>query len=134
MVERGSASSAVPVELLIKGTVRLWPIDAHDPQFRYVRWCTDAVIEELSLHRVIGAVSKGGREGHVTEREAAAKAVRIMQQEFSSDLARSVAAHVYGDTDLPISDSVPIRLSAGGGCAAIESLGSESITERRGDA
>ena len=86
--------------------MRLWPIDAHDPQFRYVRWCTDAVVEDLSLHRVIGAVSKGGREGHVTEREAAAKAVRIMQQEFSSDLARSVAAHVYGDRDLPILDSV----------------------------
>ena len=134
MVESGAGSSAVPVELLIKGTVRLWPIDVHDPQFRYVRWCTDAVIEDLSMHRVIGAVSKGGREGHVTEREAAAKAVRIMQQEFSSDLARSVAAHVYGDTDLPISDSVPSGCPREAAAAAIESLGSESITERRGDA
>ncbi|MBI4001381.1 MAG: LPP20 family lipoprotein [Nitrospira defluvii] len=107
VVGRGSASGAVPVELLIKGMVRLWPIEVHDPQFRYVRWCTDAVIEEVSIHRVIGAVSKGGREGHVTEREAAAKAVRVMQQEFASDLARSVAAHVYGETDLPVSDSLP---------------------------
>ncbi len=107
VVERGSALGAVPVELLIKGTVRLWPIDVHDPQFQYVRWCADAVIEEVSMHRVIGAVSKGGREGHVTEREAAAKAVRIMQQVFASDLARSVAAHVYGETDLPVSDSAP---------------------------
>jgi hypothetical protein len=63
-------------------------------------------MEEVSTHRVIGAVSKGGREGHVTEREATAKAVRVMQQEFASDLARSVAAHVYGDRDLPGADSM----------------------------
>jgi hypothetical protein len=30
-----------------------------------------------------------------------------MQQEFASDLARSVAAHVYGEADLPSSNSVP---------------------------
>lgn len=107
VVDRAPASQAVLVELLIKGTVRIWPIDAHDPRFRYVRWCTDAVMEELSTHRVIGAVSKGGREGHVTEREAAAKAVRVMQQEFASDLARSVAAHVYGEMDLPESNAAP---------------------------
>lgn len=107
VVGRGPTSDAAPMELLIKGTVRVWPIEVHDPQFRYVRWCTDAVIEELSTHRMIAAVSKGGREGHVTEREAAAKAVRVMQQEFASDLARSVAAHVYGEMDLPVSDSVP---------------------------
>ncbi len=106
IVDRGPTSGSGPVELLIKGMVRVWPIDVRDPQFRYVRWCTDAVVEELSTHRVIGAVSKGGREGHVTEREATAKAVRVMQQEFASDLARSIAAHVYGETDLPGSDSV----------------------------
>jgi len=97
----------MPVELSIKGTVRLWPIDVHDPHFRYVRWCTDAVIEETATHRVIGAVSKGGKEGHVTEREAAAKAVRVMQQEFSAELARSVAAHIYGEADLPAAAAAP---------------------------
>lgn len=107
VVGRGAASGTTPVELLIKGTVRLWSIDVHDPQFRYVRWCTDAVIEEAATHRVIGALSKGGREGHVTEREAAAKAVRVMQQEFSAELARSVAAHVYGETELPVAAAAP---------------------------
>lgn len=106
VVGHGDTAGAGPVELTIKGSVRVWPIDVHDPQFRYVRWCTDAVMEEMPSHRVIGAISKGGREGHVTEREAAAKAVRVMQQEFASDLARSVAAHVYGERDLPVSDLV----------------------------
>src|SRR5690349_23512169 len=28
-------------ELLIRGMVRVWPIDVRDPQFTYVRWCSD---------------------------------------------------------------------------------------------
>ena len=107
VVGHGRGAGASPAELFIKGTVRMWPIEVPDPQFRYVRWCTDAVIEEMSTHRVIGAVSKGGKEGHVTEREAAAKAVRVMQQEFSSDLAHAVAAHVYGETELSVSTAAP---------------------------
>ena len=107
VVGRGAGASTVPPELLMKGSVRLWPIEVNDPHFRYVRWCAESVIEEVATHRVVGAVSKGGKEGHVTEREAAAKAVRVMQQEFASDLARSVAAHVYGEMDLPESAAAP---------------------------
>jgi len=103
----GSAAGAVSADVQITGTVRLRPIEVNDPQFRYVRWCTDAVIEERPTHRVIGALAKGGREGHVTEREAAAKAVRVMQEEFAADLARSIAAHIYGDKELQLSAPAP---------------------------
>ncbi len=87
--------------------MRLWPLDVKVPQFRYVRWCTDAVIHELPAQRMIGAVSKGGKEGHLTEREATAKAVRVMQQEFSSDLAHLIAGYIYGDAELPTSSGTP---------------------------
>jgi hypothetical protein len=52
-------------------------------------------------------VSRGGKEGHLTDREAAAKALRVIQQEFSTDLARAVAAHIYGEADLPQSTVPP---------------------------
>ncbi len=95
------------MELRIQGQVRVRPIDVHDPQFRYVRWCVDAVVEEVSTHRVIEAISKGGREGHLTEQEASAKAVRVMQQEFATDFARAVASQVYGEsTDQPAAEAV----------------------------
>ncbi|MGQ0811730.1 MAG: LPP20 family lipoprotein [Nitrospiraceae bacterium] len=99
MINTGDGGPAP--ELLVKGTVRLWPIDVKDPQFKYVRWCSDFVIQELSTQRIVGVVAKGGKEGHLTNREATAKAVRIMQQEFTSDLAKQIAGHVYGDTELP---------------------------------
>lgn len=89
------------LELLVKGTVRLFDVDVHDPRFRYVRWCSDFVVVEPGTQRVVGAVSRGGREGHLTHDEAMAKAVRVMQQEVSSELAKTLAGYVYGDTDGP---------------------------------
>ncbi len=38
-------------ELLVRGTVRIWPIDVRDPQFKYVRWCRDAACGRRGLAR-----------------------------------------------------------------------------------
>jgi len=88
-------------ELLVRGTVRIWPIDVGDHQFKYVRWCSDFDVVESATQRVVGAVSRGGKEGHLSDREAAAKALRVIQQEFSSDLAKAIASHVFGEASLP---------------------------------
>ena len=100
-VTAGPADAGKSLTLLAKGTVRLFDVSVPDPRFRYVRWCSDFAILEPGTQRVVGAVSRGGREGHLTQSEAAAKAVRVMQQEVSSELARTLAGYVYGDTDLP---------------------------------
>ena len=94
-------------ELLVRGIVRLWPIEVQDPQFKYVRWCSDFDVVEAATQRVLGAVSRGGREGHLTEREATAKALRVIQQEFSSDLAKAIAAHIFGEAALPTPATMP---------------------------
>jgi hypothetical protein len=96
-----ASSSGPSPELLIRGLVRVWPIDVRDPQFKYVRWCSDFEVIDLTTQRVVGALSKGGKEGHLTEREATAKVIRVMQQDMSSDIAKAIAAHVYGETELP---------------------------------
>lgn len=92
-------------EMLVKGEVHLWEVAVPDPRFRYARWCSDFVITEIATQRVVGAVSLGGREGHITSSEAMARAFRVMQQELSSHLAKTLAAYVYGEspapTDLP---------------------------------
>jgi hypothetical protein len=88
-------------EWIVRGAARVWPIEVRDPQFKYVRWCSDFEVVEQATHRIVGAVSRGGKEGHLTDREATAKAVRVMQQEFSSDLAKAIAAHIFGEAALP---------------------------------
>ena len=100
-------SSEPSPELLVWGAVRVWPIDVRDPQFKFVRWCSDFEVVDLTSQRVVGALSKGGKEGHLSEREATAKVVRVMQQEFSADAAKAIAAHVYGESELPAQVNQP---------------------------
>ncbi len=99
--QAGGEPGSRPLELLAKGTVRLWNANVPDPRFRYVRWCSDFVVVEAGSQRVVGAVSRSGKEGHLTEGEANAKAVRVMQQELTSELAKTLAGYVYGETDPP---------------------------------
>jgi hypothetical protein len=102
--ERGEAGSP---ELIVRGTVRLFPIEVRDPNFKYVRWCSDFEIVEPETRRVVGATAHGGREGHLTEREAMAKTLRVMQHELSSDVAKSIAAHIFGEVALPEMATMP---------------------------
>ena len=103
----GGDSSGPYPELLVRGVVRVWPIDVHDPQFKFVRWCSDFEVVDLTSQRVIGALSKGGKEGHLSEREATAKVVRVMQQEFTAEVAKAIAAYVFGETELPAQANLP---------------------------
>jgi hypothetical protein len=103
----GGDFSGPSPELLVRGVVRVWPIDVRDPLFKFVRWCSDFEVVDLTSQRVIGALSRGGREGHLTEREATAKVVRVMQQELSAGVAKAIAAHVYGESELPAEASRP---------------------------
>ena len=94
-------------EILVRGTSRLWAIDVRDPQFKYVRWCSDFDVLDTATQRVIGVVARGGKEGHLTEREATAKALRVIQQDFSTDLAKAIAAHIFGEAALPTPAVLP---------------------------
>lgn len=94
-------------ELLVRATTRLMPIEVQDPHFKYVRWCSDLEIVERATQRVVGAVARGGKEGHLTEREATAKVLRVIQQEFSSDVAQVIAAHIFGEVTVPATATTP---------------------------
>jgi hypothetical protein len=102
--EREEAGSP---ELIVRGTVRLFPIEVRDPNFKYVRWCSDFEIVEPGTRRVVGATAHGGREGHLPEREATAKTLRVMQHELSSDVAKAIAAHIFGEVVLPETATIP---------------------------
>mgnify|MGYP002400362982 CR=1 FL=1 len=95
-------------ELSVRGTVRLFPITVGDPHFKYVRWCSDFEVIQAVTGQVVGAVARGGKEGHVTENEATRKALRVMQQVLSSDVAKTIAAHIFGDDAMPVVTAMPI--------------------------
>jgi hypothetical protein len=101
---RSAPGDAATADLLVQGESRLWPADLPDPRFRYVRWCADFVIVNRQNQLVLGSVARSGREGHLNIPEAAGRALKSLQQDVSSALAKSLAEHIYGD---PPSDATP---------------------------
>ncbi len=95
-------------ELLVRGTVRLFPVQVGDPHFTYVRWCSDFDVLNVVTGQVIGAVARGGKEGHLTEGEAMTKTLRVMQQEVSSEVAKAIAAQILDDDALPVMTGMPV--------------------------
>ncbi len=95
---------AQPPDLLIKGVVRVWDIESRDPLFLYARWCGDIRILDPQHDRVVGVVSRSGREGHVTSREARARASAVMQ----STLAQDVVTTIFSSLNRDPSENLPI--------------------------
>ncbi|MCP9463292.1 MAG: LPP20 family lipoprotein [Nitrospira sp.] len=96
--------------LIIRGVTKLMPVQVHDSFFKYVRWCGDVELWERATGRVMGIVSGSGKEGHLTEREAMARALRALRRHLSSEMAPAITAHLFGEAELPM----PAGMS--GGC------------------
>ena len=95
-------------DISISGTGRLWVVDLPDPLFRYVRWCGDVQIHETESGRLVGVISRSGREGHITENEARIRAGKVMQEVIAKEVARLLTQSVFSaEPDLSNSQSVP---------------------------
>ncbi len=100
-----AAADSGTADLLVKGTARIWPAELPDPRFRYAKWCADFVIVNREDGRMLGSVARSGREGHLNIPEAKGRALKSLQQEVSSAVAKSLAEHILGD---PLSDGVTL--------------------------
>lgn len=89
--------SQLTADILITGTGHLDDLRLFDPLFKYVRWCSDFQILDPQAQRVIGVVSRSGREGHITLQEARVRATRAMQDAVSTEIAQSLARFIYDD-------------------------------------
>ncbi len=95
--EANSSEGSMSPDFLITGTTRLDDLKLFDPLFKYVRWCSDLQIIESHGHRVIGVVSRSGREGHITQQEARVRASQAMQAVVSTEIAQSFVRYIYDE-------------------------------------
>ncbi|UCE62770.1 MAG: LPP20 family lipoprotein [Nitrospirota bacterium] len=86
-------------DLLIKGAATMWELDLPDPRFVYVRWCADLLVLEDKPQRIIGVVSRSGREGHITKGEAFVRASKAMQAAVISDVTDALSDFIYGELE-----------------------------------
>ena len=106
--ERESIMPSTQADVSISGTGRLWVVDLPDPLFRYVRWCGDVQIHETESGRLVGVISRSGREGHITEHEARIRASKVMQEVIAKEVARLLTQSVFSaEPDLSNSQSIP---------------------------
>ena len=106
--EQEAMTSETHADITISGTGRLWTVDLPDPLFRYVRWCGDVQIHETESARLVGMISRSGREGHITENEARIRASKVMQEVISEEVARILTRTVFSaEPDSSYSQAIP---------------------------
>lgn len=94
-----------PADIVIRGAATFEAVE-HMPQGPFVRWTARFDLQDRSTEQVIGSIRRSGREGHVTEQEAHARALRAAQDAISEDAGRSLAAFLFGEeTDFNSSPS-----------------------------
>ncbi len=100
--------NAQSADLLINGEVHVWDIESLDPLFLYARWCGDIRILDPEQDRVVGVVSRSGREGHVTSREAQARASAMMQSTLAHDVVTTIMSSLNrNSSEKPLTPSSP---------------------------
>jgi hypothetical protein len=104
-------------DLLIVGEAALWKADIPDPKWKYVRWCSDFQLIDTKNGKTFGAISRSGKEGHLTLSEAENKAMAVMQKEIVFAITGQVANFIYGEIK-PLEE-------AGGGCSRKKAAVSE---------
>ena len=92
------SANGANVDVMIVGIGRLWTMDLPDPSFRYVRWCGDAQVQEMDSKRLLGVISRTGREGHITEQEARIRASHMMQKVISKEVVRIFTQSAFDKT------------------------------------
>jgi hypothetical protein len=93
-------SDAKAPDLLVKGEVTLSPMEIPGQSFKTVRWCVDLTIVETKENRIVGVINRSGREGHLSEPEAKARALRILQPEVAIEVGRKLADYFTGESQM----------------------------------
>ncbi len=100
-----SGADNAPADIVIRGAASFEPVERM-PQGPFVRWTARFDLQDRSTQQIIGSVRRSGREGHVTEQVAHARALRAAQDAISEDAGRTLAAFLFGvDADLDSSPS-----------------------------
>jgi len=81
--------------LTIAGTEGVEPLDLKNDQMKFVRWSYQISILDGS-GTVIISLSQNGREAHITQSEAVARALRTMRDKIKTDLAKKINSYFDG--------------------------------------
>lgn len=82
-------------DVVIDGSIDFMPVEM--PQAKFVKWNSSFTLKDTSTEQIIGSINRKGREGHISESQAMAKAVSAAQSELSKEISKSIAKYIFGE-------------------------------------
>lgn len=92
----GEKQTGPEPDLLVRGDVVLSPLTLPGKAFKYVRWCVDLTISETKGNKIVGVLTKSGREGHISASEVEARAIRAIPRAIMTDIGGRIAEYFTG--------------------------------------
>lgn len=83
-------------DLLVKGEVEFKEAFINKPKFKFITWTIDLKLVYQDTDKVIGGITKSGREAHYTVSEAKEKALKALQKEIADPVNKKIADFLYG--------------------------------------
>jgi hypothetical protein len=81
-------------DVLVSGEVRFKPVHYSGQSFQYVRWCVDLTVHEVEQDRIIGVATLSGREGHLSDTEAKARAIQSLLPKVTMEISGLIATYL----------------------------------------
>ncbi len=81
-------------DVVIDGSIDFVPVEM--PQAKFVKWEASFELQDLSTGQIIGSVIRRGREGHIDETRAEARALKAAQNELSKDISNRLVRYIFG--------------------------------------
>jgi hypothetical protein len=83
------------VQVLVRGTVEIKPLDRGASEWKYVQWRTHFDMVDRKGGAVFGSVNKAGREGHLNLAQAENRAVRKIQKALTTEIAQKMKGYIF---------------------------------------
>lgn len=90
------ANTAKQAQVVVRGDVKIRPLNRPDEKWKYVRWQTAFELVDLSDQSVFGTLSRSGREGHLSLEQAEDRAVLKIQKELLPNVSKDVHNYIFG--------------------------------------
>ena len=83
------------LDILVSGRVDFEQADL--PEYKYVRWAITIDLINQKSGKTFGSLARNGREGHLSFKEAEAKALHGLQKDIVHSLNQVLVSFIFGD-------------------------------------
>jgi len=93
LAEKGSQKEKACLSVQVE--FKLSPLTLQGKPF--YRWDVNAVLLDIEKGQIMGTFDRNGREGHLKEKEAERRAVRVAQKKILAEMGSEISRQIFGE-------------------------------------